>query len=258
MNEPEVLRETRGSAYWITINRPSRRNALTSAVISGISAAVEAAEADPGIRVIVLTGAGDKAFCAGADLEPGKNFAFDYSKPTVDYADLARQLRGLSKPSVACVNGACVAGGMGFLGMTNLVVAAEHAVFGLPEVRVGLYPMQVIALLKDIVPARLLQEWCLTGERFDALAALSSGLVNYVVPAAELDEKVESLVNALVAGSPTAQRRGLYASRAVRDMSWDEALAFAESQIALVAATEDALEGREAFAQKRTPKWKGR
>ncbi|MBL8265354.1 enoyl-CoA hydratase-related protein [Steroidobacter sp.] len=258
MSDSGVRCERRGAIYAITIDRPDRRNALNSDVIAAIAAGYEAAHADSQARVIVLSGTGDKAFCAGADLAPGKNFAFDLSKPTIDYADLARLARRATLPTIARVNGACMAGGMGLLGLADLAVAADHAVFGLPEVRIGLFPMQVIALLQPLVPARVLREWCLTGERFDAHTARAAGLVNYVVPAAELDAKVEALANSLIAGSPTAIRRGLYAFQSMEDMSFAQALAFAESQIALAAGTQDAREGLASFNERRAPVWTGR
>jgi len=255
---PEVLCEPRGAAFWITINRPERRNALNAVVLAGIAAGYESAEADPDARVIVLTGAGDKAFCAGADLEPGANFAFDPARPTTDYANLARLGRNSRLPVIARINGACMAGGMGLIGMADVAIAADHAVFGLPEVRVGLFPMQVVALLKPLVLPRVLREWCLTGERFDAHTARLAGLVNSVVPRTELDAAVAAFAEKLIAGSPTALRRGLYALRSMEAMTFDEALAFSESQIALVGATEDAKEGLASFSERRSPRWTGR
>lgn len=258
MSGPEVLCEQRGAAFWITINRPERRNALNAAVLAGIAEGYESAQADPDVRVIVLTGAGETAFCAGADLEPGKNFVFDLSRPTTDYADLARIARNSRLPVIARINGACMAGGMGLIGMADVAVAADHATFGLPEVRIGLFPMQVVSLLKPLVLTRVLREWCLTGERFDAHTARLTGLVNSVVPGTELDAGVAVLVDKLIAGSPTALRRGLYALRAIEAMTFDEALAFSESQIALLAATEDAREGLASFNERRNPRWTGR
>ena len=251
----EVLVEHRGPALWITIDRPARRNALTNAVLQGIADGYEVAEADPGVRVIVLTGSGDKAFCAGADLEPGRNFAFDHSQPTTPYADLARLARSSRVPSIARINGACMAGGMGLIGMTDLAIASSSAVFGLPEVRIGLFPMQAAALLQDLVPRRVLREWCLCGDRFDATAALRAGLVNEVVDPSELDAAVARFVDRLVAGSPVAMRRGLMALRRMEDSAFDDALAFGEAQIGLAAQTEDAREGIAAFNEKRKPRW---
>jgi methylglutaconyl-CoA hydratase len=254
----DVLCETRDHAYWITINRAEKRNALNDSVIGRIADGYAAAEADANVRVVVLTGRGDKAFCAGADLDPGRNFDFDTSIPTTPFADLFRRVKGSRLPSIARINGACVAGGMGLLCMADLAVAADHAVFGLPEIKVGLFPMQVLALLKSLVLPRVLHEWCLTGERFDAATALRAGIVNYVVPAAQLDDKVAALVAVLAANSPTAVRRGKYVLDSMEGMSFKQAIAFAEGQIVLAAGTQDAREGIAAFSEHRPPKWTGR
>ncbi len=257
-DSPAIVHDKRGAAFWITIHRPDKRNALNAAVLAGIRAGYALAHADPEVRVIVLTAAGDKAFCAGADLQPGKSFEFDLSKPNADYADLLREASNATLPSIARINGACMAGGMGLACMTDMAIAADHAIFGLPEVKVGVFPMQVLALLKDMVAPRLVREWALTGEPFSAAEALAAGLVNHVVPAAELDTKTDWLVQRLVNKSPTAIRRGKYAMRAIAAMSFDEAIRYMEGQIALTAMTEDAREGRAAFAEKRPPAWTGR
>ncbi|RYF82529.1 MAG: enoyl-CoA hydratase/isomerase family protein [Comamonadaceae bacterium] len=256
--EPEVLTEIRGHALWITINRPDKRNALHAAVIAGIREGLRRAHAEPEVRAIVLTAAGDKAFCAGGDLQPGQGFVFDFSRPSVDYADLLREAQAATLPIVVRVNGTCMAGGMGLLCMADLAVAADHALFGLPEVKVGVFPMQVLSLLQNLVPRRVVREWALSGEPFDAATALSHGLVNHVVPARDLDAKVEWLLARLVDKSPTAIRRGKYAMRAIEAMSFEQAIAYTESQIGLLAQTEDAKEGLAAFNEKRRPVWTGR
>lgn len=254
-----VIVDKRGPSLWITINRPDKRNALNGDVIAGISRGYAQAHDDPDVRVIVLTGAGDKAFCAGADLQnSGAAFAMDFSRPNVDYADLLRLAQNATKPAIARVGGVCMAGGMGLLCMTDMAVAADHVIFGLPEVKVGVFPVQVLSLLQNIAPPRLINEWALTGEPFDARAAQAAGLLNYVVPAAELDAKVEWLIARITDKSPTAIRRGKYAMRAIAAMSFDEAIAYTESQIALLAMTEDAKEGLKAFAEKRKPVWTGK
>jgi enoyl-CoA hydratase/carnithine racemase len=254
-----VLIERRGQAYWITINRPDKRNAINQDVVAGIAAGYREAQGDSDIRVIVLTGAGDKAFCAGADLQnSGAAFSFDFSKPNVDYADLLRLSQKSTKPSIARIGGVCMAGGMGLLCMTDMAVAADHVMFGLPEVKVGVFPMQVMSLLQTIAPPRLVNEWALTGEPFDAQAAQSAGLLNYVVPATRLDAKVDWLVSRIVDKSPTAIRRGKYAMRAISSMSFEQSIAYTESQIALLALTEDAKEGLQAFSEKRKPLWPGK
>jgi enoyl-CoA hydratase/carnithine racemase len=254
-----VLIERRGSALWLTINRPDKRNALNGDVIAGLARGYRQAHDDPDVRVIVLTGAGEKAFCAGADLQnSGAAFAMDFSRPNVDYADLLRLSQNATKPAIARVNGVCMAGGMGLLCMADMAVAADHVIFGLPEVKVGVFPMQVMALLQSIAPRRLVNEWSITGEPFDAATAKEAGLLNHVVPAAELDAKVDWLIGRIVDKSPTAIRRGKYALRAIASMSFDEAIAYTESQIALLALTEDAKEGLRAFGEKRKPTWTGK
>ncbi|PZA12960.1 enoyl-CoA hydratase/isomerase family protein [Rhodopseudomonas palustris] len=259
MSNDAVIIDKRDNALWITINRPDKRNAINAGVVEGITRGWKQAHDDAEVRVIVLTGAGDKAFCAGADLQStGAAFSFDFSKPNVDYADLLRLAQNSTKPSIARVNGTCMAGGMGLLCMTDMAVAADNVVFGLPEVKVGVFPMQVMSLLQDIAPRRLIAEWALTGEPFDAATAREAGLLNYVVPAAELDAKVDWLVKRLTDKSPTAIRRGKYAMRAIAAMSFDESIAYTESQIALLAMTEDAKEGLTAFAEKRKPVWPGK
>lgn len=256
--DPEVLTEIRGQALWITINRPDKRNALHAGVIAGLREGIRRAHANAEVRAIVLTATGEKAFCAGGDLQPGKGFAFDFSKPSNDYADLLREAQAATLPIVARVNGTCMAGGMGLLCMADLAVAADHALFGLPEVKVGVFPMQVLSLLQNLVPRRVVREWALSGEPFDAATALSHGLVNHVVPVAQLDAKVDWLIARLADKSPTAIRRGKYAMRAIEAMSFEQAIAYTEGQIGLLAMTEDAKEGLAAFNEKRQPVWTGR
>lgn len=253
-----VLFEQRGAAFWITLNRPEKRNAINQDVIDGIREGYRRAHADPAVRAIVLTAAGDKAFCAGGDLQPGKGFAFDYSKPNTAYADLLRVAQQATLPSVARVNGVCMAGGMGLLCMADMAVAADHVLFGLPEVKVGVFPMQVLSLLQTLVPRRVLREWCFSGEPFDAPTALQHGLVNYVVPAIALDQKTQWLLDRMIDKSPAAIRRGKYAMQAMASMSFEQGIAYTESQIALLALTDDAKEGLAAFNEKRKPVWTGR
>ena len=259
MEYRDLIYELSDGIATVTLNRPERLNAISGGMLSSFSRAFREADHDRNVRVIVLTGAGDKAFCAGADLQnSGAAFAMDFSKPNVDYADLLRLSQNATKPAIARVGGVCMAGGMGLLCMTDMAVAADHVIFGLPEVKVGVFPMQVLSLLQSIAPRRLVSEWSMTGEPFDARTAQAAGLLNYVVPAAELDAKVDWLVSRLVDKSPTAIRRGKYAMRAIASMSFDESIAYTESQIALLAMTEDAKEGLKAFGEKRKPSWTGR
>jgi enoyl-CoA hydratase/carnithine racemase len=254
----EVRLEPAGPVFRITIDRPARRNALDDGVIAAIREGLRQAHADPAMRAILLTGSGDRAFCAGGDLKPGGGFAFDLSQPRLEYGELLRDAHNALLPIVVRVNGACMAGGMGLLCMADLAVCAEDVRFGLPEVKVGLFPMQVLSLLQRMVPRRVLREWVLTGEPFGATEALRWGLVNRVVPRESLDEATAQLLQRLVDNSPTALRRGRHALRAIESMGFEQSLAFAEGQIALLAMTEDAREGMAAFNEKRPPVWPNR
>ncbi len=253
-----VLHEVKGPTFWMTINRPDKRNAINDEVVQGLREGLRLAHANPEMRAVVLTGAGDKSFCAGGDLQPGKGFAFDFAQPNLAYADLLRAAQNATLPLIARINGTCMAGGMGLACMTDFAIAADHALFGLPEVKVGVFPMQVMSLLKDLVSPRTVREWAITGEPFSAQEAKLAGLVNHVVPSAELDAKTQWLIERIVDKSPTAIRRGKYAMRAIEAMSFDQAIAYTESQIALLAMTEDAREGLASFNEKRKPLWTGR
>jgi enoyl-CoA hydratase/carnithine racemase len=253
---PELRVERRGAVLWLTIQREERRNAMSHAVLAGMGQALEQAQADRSVRAVVITGAGSKAFCAGADLQSAHAFTSDYSDPHAPLAQLLRRAQASTVPLIARVNGACMAGGMGLLAMCDLAVAASHAVFGLPEVKVGVFPAQVLSVLQHLVPRRRLAEMCLTGEPITAAQALEDGLVNYVDD--DVDARLGWLLERLLDKSPAAIRRGRYTMKQIEAMGFEEAVAFTESQIALFTLTEDAKEGQQAFQQKRKPDWKGR
>ena len=254
--EPELLSRQQDGVLWLTINREARRNALSPAVVTALGEALTRANTDRSVRAIVITGAGDKAFCAGADLQTGQSFKFDYSEPTQGFANLLRLSRQLTVPLVARVNGACMAGGMGLMAMCDLAVAAPHARFGLPEVKVGVFPAQVLAVLNGLIGPRMLTELCITGEPVTAQEALALGLVNRV--SEDLDAGVHALLARFIDKSPAAIRRGLYMMKRIGTTSFEQSMAFAESQIGLFALTEDAAEGQKAFREKRKPQWSGR
>lgn len=254
--EPELLSRQHDGVLWLTINRPERRNAISPAVLAGLSEALGRANQDREVRAIVLTGVGDKAFCAGADLQTGQSFKFDYSEPTQGMANLFRLTRQLNVPLIARVNGACMAGGMGLMAMCDMAVAAPHAVFGLPEVKVGVFPAQVLSVLSGLIGPRALTELCITGEPITAAQALQLGLINHVSD--DLDAGVQALLGRFLDKSPAAIRRGLYLMKRIGTMSFEQSMAFTESQIALFALTEDAAEGQAAFREKRKPNWSGR
>lgn len=255
---PELSIETRGPVLWLTITREERRNAMSHGVLASLAMAIEAAQSQRPIRAIVLTGAGSKAFCAGADLQSANAFTTDYSEPHGHLAQLLRVAKASTVPLIARVNGACMAGGMGLMSMCDLAVAARHAVFGLPEVKVGVFPAQVLSVLQHLIPRRKLAEMCLTGEPISAQQAMDYGLVNYLSDEdSDVDAKLQWLLDRLLDKSPAAIRRGLYTMKKVEAMAFEESMAFTESQIALFTLTEDAKEGQAAFREKRAPLWKG-
>jgi methylglutaconyl-CoA hydratase len=255
-DRPVVRTEQRGTAFWIFIDRQERRNAINPEVIAGIEAALHQASNTPHIRVAVLTGMGDKAFCAGADLSLGTGvFGNAAAEPTTDFGRLARVAERLRFPMIARVNGACIAGGMGLLAMCDLAVAADHARFGLPEAKVGVFPMQVLVYLRKLIPPRHVNELCLMGDLVNAARACQMGLVNTVVPMAELDAEVNSMVERISACSPTALHRGRLAIQAMDGMPFHSALSYAETQITATANTPDAQEGLAAFNERRPPRW---
>lgn len=254
--EPAVRTHREGPALWITIDREARRNALNPEVLAGIEQALRAAREDRGVRAVVLTGAGQRAFCAGADLSRGTGvFSDGLDEPTTDFGRLARVARELGVPLIARINGDCVAGGMALMALCDLAVVAEHARFGLPEGKVGVFPMQVLVYLRRMLHPRHVNELCLTASLIDAQRALAMGIANEVVPAAGLDAAVQALVQRIGLLSPVALRRGKYAMHAMDGMGWTEALSFAETQIAVASATADAQEGLAAFNHKRPPRW---
>jgi enoyl-CoA hydratase/carnithine racemase len=253
---PPIRTEKRGQTLWIWIDREERRNAINKEVISGIESAVAVAQVDASIHSIVLTGAGRKAFCAGADLTEGaQTFTLGLDQPMTDFGRLARVMRDLGVPVIGRINGDCVAGGMGLMSLCDLAVVADHARFGLPEAKVGVFPMQVLVFLRSMIGARHINELCLTGELIGAARAREIGIANYVVPFEELDSRVETLIARLAEMSPVALRRGKYAIAAMERMAFPEALAFAETLISVAALTRDATEGLAAFNERRKPSW---
>ena len=252
----ELLTEMRGPVLLLTINREDKRNAVNQPVLAGLTEALASANRNRELRAVVITGAGSRAFCAGADLQSGKSFKFDYSEPHVGFANLFRQAKQSTVPLIARVNGACMAGGMGIMGMCDMVVATPQAIFGLPEVKVGIFPAQVLSVIGNLLPRRVLADMCLTGEPLSAAQALDYGLINYIRE--DLDAGVDWLLGRMLDKSPAAIRRGLYTMKKIEAMAFEESMSFTESQIGLFALTEDAAEGQLAFREKRKPVWTGR
>jgi crotonobetainyl-CoA hydratase len=257
-----VLVEQRGHVLLITINRPQARNAVNAAVHIGIGEALERAEADPEIRAVILTGAGDKAFCAGADLvalSRGERLA-PQDKVQAGWGFAGFVQHPISKPVIAAVNGFALGGGTELALASDLVIAAETAQFGLPEVKRGIMAAAGGAFrLMQQVPPKIAMEYLMTGEPFSAARAAELGLVNKVVPADHLLDEAFALAERIAANAPlsvqASKRIALQISdhqRAAEDSFW----AHNAAEMRALMQSEDAREGPRAFAEKRAPVWK--
>lgn len=261
MAENVVCSQVDGHETRITICRPDQRNAMNREVAEGIIAALLTAEADAECRVIVLTGEGDRAFCAGGDLKAGADggpFVQDPAIPDHFAGRLFETIQACRKPTIARINGVAVGGGAGIICACDLAVMADHARIGTPEVKVGLFPMTIVPPMMRVLPRRRLMEMFITGVPLTAEESLRYDLVNYVTDGAGLDDKISELVDQIAAQSPTAIRLGKYACHAMQDMTYPQQMRFAETLLPRVAQTEDAREGFDAFIAKRKPEWTGR
>jgi enoyl-CoA hydratase/carnithine racemase len=217
--------------------------------------AIRAASGDGSLRAVVITAAGDRSFCSGADLKESAGGMFLSRNGTNLIADVMRAIESCDKPVIARINGRVLAGGLGLVATCDLAYAADHAEFGLPEVRIGLFPAMVAAKLLAKIPLGGLQEMAYLGQPITAAEAKGLGLVNRTAPLAELDGLIEEVLAKLRQNARGAVAAGKAALLAMRDMPSDERLAFAEGAIAAISGSNEAREGRQAFAEKRPPKW---
>jgi len=233
---------------------------MSGDVLSELAAKLESARDDHGVRAVVLTGAGNKAFSAGADLTgmgPGDSAIRAHDARGL-LADVFRQLWRLGKPSVARVQGYALAGGFGLALACDFVIAASDAQFGTPEINVGLWPYMITVPLVRSMPPRYALELMATGRRVGADEAARIGFVNRVVPAEDLDATVEEFTAHLAAKSPLIMRLGRQSFYGVLGMDPSTALDYLQSMLTVTAASEDTAEGLASFAEKREPRWRGR
>ena len=250
----QIVYDARGAVARATINRPERRNALTWAAVGELRAAVAAARDDARVRVLVLAGAGDKAFCAGADLAgmaaPGTGVLAAHDERG-DLARLFVDLWSMGKPTIARVQGYALAGGFALALACDFVVAADDARFGVPEIDVGLWPfMATVPLVRSMPPKKAL-ELMLTGRRVDAAEAERIGFVNRVVPAGGLDEAVDELAAVLATKPPGAVKLGRDSFYAAWDRSAEDALAYLHPLLTLATLSDEARERLAAFEERR-------
>jgi enoyl-CoA hydratase/carnithine racemase len=260
MGDEAVLYEVVDGVATVTINRPERRNALSWQVMTELRDAFEVAKADGNVHVVVLTGAGDKAFCAGADLTGMAADAgwADLHDARGELARLFRAMWELGKPIVARVRGYALAGGFGLCLACDLVVAADDAQFGTPEIDVGLWPYMITVPLMRSMPPKKALELMMTGRRVPADEAERIGFVTKVVPVDQLDAAVDELASTLASKSTSIMKLGRDSFYAVWDQSAEDALRLLHPMLTITTATDDAAEGIAAFAEKRKPQWKGR
>ncbi len=256
----QVAYEVVDGVATVTLNNPDKRNMLSGQMLTDLVAAMEEARDSDAVRAVVLTGAGDKAFCAGADLG---GFAADVAPVEKHFSsdlflEYFRLMPRLGKPSLCAANGHVLAGGMGLALSCDLLIAKAGATFGTPEINVGAFPYMIMAILYRNVPRKKVNEMMLLGERLSAEQAVEFGLANMVVPAAEFDAAVADWATKLASKSPLLMRLGHDAMYRQQDMAVDDALEFLRSQLSLTLTTEDIVEGVSAFFEKRDPHWKGR
>ncbi len=254
----ELLRERRGHVEILTINRPEARNAINGAVSAAMSTAFDELAGDPDAWVVVLTGSGDKAFSAGMDL---KAFAAGEGASIIGasggFAGIAK--RDFPKPLIAAVNGSALAGGCEIMLSCDLVVAAEHATFGIPEAKRGLIAgAGALIRLPKRVPAAVALELAMTGDVIDAQRALALGLVNRVVPADRLLEEALALAERIAENAPLAVRYSKQVIRQAGEVPEEEGWKINDAAVGVVFSSADAMEGPIAFAEKRRPNWQGK
>lgn len=257
MSEKSVLTQLNDGVLIVTINRNERRNALDPATSAAMEEILNDAEKNPAVRVIILTGAGDRSFCAGEDLA-----AFDEAgecQTVMEHGFGGMTTRVSTKPIICAANGTCVAGGLEIALACDIIVAADHARFGLSEVKVGLIASTggLIRLARDI-PRKVAMEMCLTGKLINADRAKEVGLVNYVVPKEQVMEKALELARTIADNAPISLRITKEVFHIAPQVSLEDAQRFCNRCWDYVEKTEDATEGPRAFLEKRKPQWTGR
>jgi enoyl-CoA hydratase/carnithine racemase len=260
VSQAPLLVEVADGVARLTLNRPEVRNALNAALLGELEGALRRLEDDPGARVIVLRGAGERAFCAGADLKHVGDRGTTL-QARESFGGLARILEHMARmrtPVIAQVHGYALAGGCGLAAGSDIVVAAEDAVFGLPEIKVGLLPLIVMAPILRAVGRKRAMLMILSGEPVSAREACEMGLVSRVVPRAELETAVGGLARTLAGYSPAALGLAKEAAATAPDLEYGAALRYLRELLTLVALSDDAREGIAAFFERRPPRFTGR
>jgi enoyl-CoA hydratase len=251
----EILRERRGHVELLTINRPEARNAINRTTALALSDALDDCESDDDVWVVVLTGAGDKAFSAGMDLKAFATGEFPITEK--GFGGLTK--RDFPKPLIAAANGSALAGGFEMMISCDMVVAADHAKFGIPEAQRGLVAgAGGLIRLPKLVPLAVAYEMALTADPIDAQRAYELGLVNRVVPGDEVLDVAIALAERIAKNAPLAVRTSKDIMRRSRELNEDSAWTMSDEAFAMIGRSTDAMEGAIAFAEKREPNWQGK
>jgi len=255
---PDLLYEVKESVAHITINREASRNSISREALALFLEHLDSAERDNTVRVVCITGAGERIFCSGADLGGIGNTSDPENLSFKNYANLLNRLAKFPKPTLAKINGHCMAGGTGFMLACDIVIAKEDATFGTPEVNVGLFPMMVGALIFRNVLRKKAMEMILLGEKLSAKEAFEMGMITRAVPKERFESEVEKVLKKLTAKSPIGLRMGKEAFNAIETMDLEESINLLSKKLFEVAGTKDAIEGITAFFEKRTPEFTGK
>ena len=261
MELTEVLYEAGGDGVaTITLNRPEQRNPLGPQMLRDLVTALNTAGDDDAVRAVVLTGAGDRAFCAGADLAAFAADAGEVERHTGRglFVELFLTCEKLGKPLIGGVNGHALAGGFGLALSCDLLVVSERATFGTPEIRVGVWPMMISSIVTRNLGRKRALELFMTGERIDAATALQWGFVNRVVPADEVRERAHAWAAEIAAWSPLIMRLGRDSFYATDSLDFESGLRYLQAQLTVVSLSDDFREGVTAFLEKRAPNFRGR
>jgi enoyl-CoA hydratase/carnithine racemase len=256
MTYETILYDVEDRIARITINQAEKMNRLSNKVLNEVIQAVKKADEDESARVVVISGAGEKAFCAGADLTSiAHDSAFKSRENLNLYAGMCLAFHRLTKPSIAKIRGLALAGGCGLAMLPTFSIAAHNAKFGLPEINVGMWPMMVTATLFRTVGRKKAMELICLGEIIDAQEAEKMGMITREVADQELDDHVEKLAGKLRNKSGAIFRLGLEAYQTAMDMEYEKAMAFLRDTAAILTNSPDSMEGTKAFVEKRKPKW---